>query len=857
MDAPVLSESILKEWRVSNIAPSLAFLGPRGAGKTAILHSMAAEFRARSGSELQPLPFYLDLRKVPLESEPRMYGALNQLIATVGSLRRQSSSNPQSEFDHLLSESTNGGKRAIIFMFDHLDSIPRFFARSLARSLRAFRENTSHESPARLLGLAVAGTISLYELKREVDSPFSYFKVFKVPAQITAPLTWISSYSSSVQEAIIQETAGEESFAQALRHEIAYQNSKPSTELIRESADRLCSRSDLLPPLRDIALALWQDRKVYELCLDLIARGEIRPSQPVVDIHSFELAGVAVLDSNEFFRFRNGIVHRFVRKLLEEMSRVNYYHSAGILSQRHASQIAAFPVLGDLLRLVSAKSSFVSAKTMADIFEGLSVAWTVTTRQDKASFRFWLKDKDRIFRMPQPSERMDGTAESEAFEMSFKSKRPSFSADDSVITYAYPISSEPQISLVTNMSRSEFDGDCSEVSLAHWSQFIEWAKPLLAMFVRAQLSDLLLESKDKSSAVNVSAGNADSGHDQVWIFESRGAAYSNSDRTQFFQGSISARTIDDLDRRTHSLWKQKGEDFEGTLRGIGEQLSSALTSFGELVTLVNLHYKSKLSIISSIEGLKLPLELFLVGDSYLSLQRPVSRKIAGAYPTHFWTTQSRVPTIQDVSTVFSAVIVAADEQLAGTMEEADAVRRTIEVCCARSSRSCSIHVLKGEAANGRNLGDLLKNLGLVHILHFCGHSQLDKQQPDDSGILLHGDDGRMAVVTLRMLRQILDDTKVWFAYLSSCEGSGVAGSHQMLSQRYLGLVEALLASGIPNVLGFRCRVSDQSAYLFASTVYRHLFDEFDLTRSVYTARRKVDASELRDAAASSVLVQQF
>ena len=75
------------------------------------------------------------------------------------------------------------------------------------------------------------------------------------------------------------------------------------------------------------------------------------------------------------------------------------------------------------------------------------------------------------------------------------------------------------------------------------------------------------------------------------------------------------------------------------------------------------------------------------------------------------------------------------------------------------------------------------------------------------------------------------------------------------------MIDAIVAAGVPNVVGFRCLVSDQAALHLADEFYRHLFRiQFDknLSLAMLVARQKVDSrSNFFDAWASAMLLTQY
>jgi CHAT domain-containing protein len=75
------------------------------------------------------------------------------------------------------------------------------------------------------------------------------------------------------------------------------------------------------------------------------------------------------------------------------------------------------------------------------------------------------------------------------------------------------------------------------------------------------------------------------------------------------------------------------------------------------------------------------------------------------------------------------------------------------------------------------------------------------------------------------------------------------------------MMDAIVLAGVPNVIGFRCLVSDQSALNLADEFYRQLFtlqEEKNLNLAMLAARRRVhNGSDFIDAWASSMLITQY
>ena len=98
------------------------------------------------------------------------------------------------------------------------------------------------------------------------------------------------------------------------------------------------------------------------------------------------------------------------------------------------------------------------------------------------------------------------------------------------------------------------------------------------------------------------------------------------------------------------------------------------------------------------------------------------------------------------------------------------------------------------------------------IVHFIGHSIFgarENQTDEDACIFLPGRSQPVPVHIL-MFADWLRDTR--FVYLSSCQSAEV------------GFIHALAEKGIPSIIGYRWKVADHGAKIFASHFYRHLFE---------------------------------
>ena len=208
------------------------------------------------------------------------------------------------------------------------------------------------------------------------------------------------------------------------------------------------------------------------------------------------------------------------------------------------------------------------------------------------------------------------------------------------------------------------------------------------------------------------------------------------------------------------------------------------------------------------------------------------------------------------------VLSEAGGELPKSGKELEVIKKSIEVGCKRIGLDVEFKELAAAAASVNELERVLTEGRPYHFFHFVGHASHFPNDQSASGIVLAGEDGQPEVISCQGLRHWVEGSGLWFAYLSSCYGSAVSGSARSFAQTYTGMIEALIAGGVLNVLGFRWALTDTAALSFASEFYHHLFEvqsaEKNLLQAIHHARRSTQSRpDCFDAWASSVLVTQL
>lgn len=355
----------------------------------------------------------------------------------------------------------------------------------------------------------------------------------------------------------------------------------------------------------------------------------------------------------------------------------------------------------------------------------------------------------------------------------------------------------------------------------------------------------------------------------IYLMAQGGIMVTDAEGTENFGGSIAADTADDLNNRCLEVvdhWTNNAI-FEQRLRGIGRQLSDAIRLGAPdlLKHLTDTSDRQQLIIATNCEGLKIPFELLTHEKSNLAINTAVSRSLINyRLPANVHSSFHQLLTsLRDTITPLRVLLVISDPESAfsDAAKEVDTVKKHIEAGCGRLGLDLQFLEISEKDATIANVEKVLVDKRPVHLWHFTGHGEHSLQDPDASGIVLIGDERDPEVVPCKRLNRWLKGSGLWLAYLSCCNTFASSGSNKGFSQKYVGTIEAVVDAGVPNVVGFRWSVSDQSAFFLADEFYRQVFEvqtQKDLSLAMLEARRAVERrSDFFDAWASSMLITQY
>ena len=157
-------------------------------------------------------------------------------------------------------------------------------------------------------------------------------------------------------------------------------------------------------------------------------------------------------------------------------------------------------------------------------------------------------------------------------------------------------------------------------------------------------------------------------------------------------------------------------------------------------------------------------------------------------------------------------------------------------------------------------------LNKYDIIHYNGHGYYEegKQGENTNSCIFirknKGSNDKIVAIRRDKLRTILGGrTRLKFVYLSSCQGGKSDQDFRMVSNNFVGLLDAIAFAGIPNVLGMRWSISPVDSKSLARNFYRALFlDDDHNTIEAALTKARAETLDYNDQSVwcSPVLVKQ-
>jgi CHAT domain/AAA domain len=242
----------------------------------------------------------------------------------------------------------------------------------------------------------------------------------------------------------------------------------------------------------------------------------------------------------------------------------------------------------------------------------------------------------------------------------------------------------------------------------------------------------------------------------------------------------------------------------------------------------------------------LPFELLYDQDRYLALDHPICRLVTGRICTKAPIDENFFNRMPDADTPRSALVISANVSgeivlkgrrfglppIPGADTEGLKVKSILE------ERGWQVTLMSGQELT-LEAADSALDGAKYDLIHFSGHGIYAQLDPDSSGLVLRNQEGDIMVLDASMLRQRLKESRTRFVFLSCCEAAASATDSQELDSDYLGVMDAVVAAGVPSVLGYRWPVSSSGALILAQTFYDKLHQHESLETALLLARQEV------------------
>jgi signal transduction histidine kinase len=311
----------------------IAFLGPRHSGKTLVLQDVLATLQYEGGY----LPVYISLENWVIYDHRQFFRKIAEIIRTNLNEAGLITDLPLPEvlemqdFRSFLHELTRLLPHyTFIIAITHFESIPRYLARALLRSLRiVYNERNTRPNYQRIVTVVV-GALNLFDLSsvHNKTSPYNIARpVVMVDADRKEAEEIIHFYSGVLNTSFSQHMVkwiwewaqGDRYAIQALCRmalEAARWSKMQVKQVTYRAAERVMEHM-LLTPQMDSGLwdrlhSVETDPKVLMTLLDMLEGSEIRRRSLLTDADEVELTGFVRFENNRY-AFRNRLSEKLIK----------------------------------------------------------------------------------------------------------------------------------------------------------------------------------------------------------------------------------------------------------------------------------------------------------------------------------------------------------------------------------------------------------------------------------------------------------------------------------------------------------------------------------------------------------------
>jgi hypothetical protein len=380
--------------------PFIALLGPQGSGKSEILRDFLETLPKYP--ELKTRGLLLDLYHLSIREEEQMYVALLENLrqaARQANLPSEPLKQPLSlerQFPNAVLYYLSNTYDRLFLCFDHLDCVPRYFARSLLNLLREIRDQVDVHIEYKRLGVVVAGAISLFELRRDEVSAFILGSSLILPSsKMEERQMLVERYLAHLGvtvgansfKLLAEFTGGERTFLEPLvEHLRAKLGARAFTYKSLKSA--LESQDILSVPVKafwNIAVQLLGDDDLREVAITLV-RGQLSPRimNAGSELDRIQLSGLALVTSEGStagYCLRNRFLEGFLRMVLDLCDKP-------VTDSSYKSDM-----IGKLETLRNLRVRCCAASDLESAAAALSQMWPLLTGHQCATLYFVVRDR--------------------------------------------------------------------------------------------------------------------------------------------------------------------------------------------------------------------------------------------------------------------------------------------------------------------------------------------------------------------------------------------------------------------------------------------------------------------------------
>jgi hypothetical protein len=870
--------------------PRLVLLGPPESGKTLFLSYFKEYFSQKRNSVL----LEVNLRDVSLGSLNEMFLSLNRMIVNLASQNNISLNNffnptainQNLVFKELIRHCLESSSTPIILIFDNLDSVPRYFAKDLIYSIRHFIELGAMEKSFRELGIILTGAVSLLELKNTNNSPIAMldrlvFPLYEKEIQKQLVETEITKKgvkfsTPEIPDWLVENTKGEAVFLNPLLEICNSLQAIP--EINREIYKQI-------PSLRFFAHRLWINEESRNI-VQKLAKGELAKRQYLSgDVDKHHLYGSLIIERGKLrdnvpsqYKFRNNIVKSYLSELLLLID--------NLPDKDLIEKNKDFPNLIELNDLEELHRNILNSEGIWECAKYIKSSWQKLTDHSQPDIHFYLKtnkneagwwldtvNKSIISSSPLDIDRICSATKAAAYEaelnirmiprVSTLSERIFINCKDSYISVAYPLPvRDNRVILCATLSRTavETETEFSEFVLSNWIEFInkqakQIANLALSAFAEHSLKnhETELKTEDSENQEAIVKEISRTIEPRLFLVPEKGFLLTEHIGGRFIKGEID---LNEMEKRIKGWDKGLNdvndniEEFDEKIEEISEFLKTHIKSQDLFPNLDNFPAGNQIRIVSDIKSLMIPFELLRHGHDkdYLSLELAISRGVLGyklaedAYSSF----NEKLSTLRNEGKTLRCLIVSADldGELSFIKSEINEVAKYIREGGEKDGYAVDITIFDGNVSSLEELGGLMKEA--FHIIHFSGHIRPSPNSENGEFVL-----SKNVSLNSRTLQNWLKISKPWLVYLGSCYSSAVQPK---------SFIQACLKAGVPYLIGFRWRVSDDSAAIISPIFYKNLFIEEEIknvSSALSSARREIQSRmDAFDAWASIMLIDQ-